>query len=76
MFEYSSDHPNEVWVKYSLSGNDEWEKFVIEKKYSGPPSLPSEKLYSGTLSLNLNKVDDLKKVVYKFVPREVNRLLR
>ena len=70
MFEYSSDHPNEVWVKYSLSGNDEWGKFVIEKKRSGPPSLPSEKLYSGTLSLNPNKVDDLKKVVYKFVPRE------
>lgn len=31
VFEYSYDHPNEVWLKYSLDSSDAWEKYAIEK---------------------------------------------
>jgi hypothetical protein len=31
VFEFSQNHPNEVWVKYSLNEQDQWHKFVIEE---------------------------------------------
>ena len=34
VFEYSQSHSNEVWVKYSLSPEDSWDKFAVEKKRS------------------------------------------
>ena len=33
-------------------------------------SSPSELIYTNILPLNTNEVDDLKKIVYKFVPQE------
>ena len=57
-------------MKYLLSPEDSWHKFAVEKKRSPGPSFPVEPVYSGTLAMNPNKVDDLKKIVYKFVPRE------
>ena len=73
VFEYSQIHENEVWVKYSLTHTDEWHKFIIEKKKSPGPSFPTVPAYSGVLSINPNKIDDLKKIVYKFVPREFRK---
>ncbi len=70
VFEYSINHPNELWVKYSLATGSTWHKFVIEKKNSPVPSLPVQPVYSSILPINPNKVDDLKRIVYKFVPRE------
>ena len=70
IFEYSHDHPNQVWVKYSLTDQDEWHKFTIEKKRSAGPTFPTEPAYSHLLPLSSEKVDDVKKVVYKYVPRE------
>ena len=70
VFEYALSHQNEVWVKYSLAAADEWHRFIVEKKKSPGPSFPIAPCYSGILPINPNKVDDLKKIVYKFVPRE------
>ena len=70
IFEYSYDHPTQVWVKYSLTDQDEWHKFTIEKKRSTGPTFPTEPAYSQLLPLSSEKVDDVKKVVYKYVPRE------
>ena len=67
VFKYSVSHKDEVLVKYSLSPADDWHKFIME---SPGPSFPEIPAYSGVLPLNQSKVDDLKKIVYKFVPRE------
>lgn len=69
LFEYSQDHPQEVWVKYSLCEEDEWHKFRIEKR-GACPTFPTELAYSALLPLTQEKVDDVKKLVYKYVPRE------
>ena len=66
-FEYSQDHPQEVWVKYSLREDDLWHKFTIEKR---GPTFPTELAYSSLLPLSQEKVDDIKKLVFKYVPRE------
>ena len=70
VFEYAQSHVNEVWVKYSLSANSDWHKFAIEKRKSPTLSLPFVPAYSSPLELSPNKIDNLKKVVYRFVPRE------
>ena len=69
LFEYSCEHPKEVWIKYSLF-EENWHKFALEKKGVPKVTFPSELAYSGPLMLNSAKVDDLKKIVYKFVPRD------
>ena len=61
IFEYSE---NEVWMKYSLTHTDKWHKLIIEKKKSPGHSFPTVPAYSGVLSINPNKIDDLKKIVY------------
>ena len=68
VFEYPQSHVNELWVKYSLSPNSVWHKFVIKVKKSVVLSLPSIPAYSSLLELSPNKMDDLNKVVYRFVP--------
>ena len=70
VFEYSHDHANEVWVKYSLNEEDAWHKFNIEKRACANPTLPTDLAYSGLLPLSPEKLDDIKKVVYKYVPHE------
>ena len=71
VLEYSSDHKNQAWIKYSLSAQEEWHKFTIEKRKSrGPLTFPTEPSYSELLPLSQAKVDDINKVVYKCVPRE------
>ena len=71
IFEYSSDHKNQDWIKYSLSAQEEWHKFTTEKRKSrGPLTFPTEPSYSELLPLSPARVDDIKKVVYKYVPRE------
>ena len=70
VFEYSSDHKEEVWIRYSLSPEAEWHKFPLEKKKVGEISFPTEPVYTEPLQIGSPKVDDLKKIVYKFVPRE------
>ena len=69
LFEYSCEHPKEVWIKYSLF-EENWHKFALEKKGAPKITFPSEPAYSAPLTLNSAKVDDLKKIVYKFVPRD------
>ena len=57
--------------KYSLSDEASWHKFALEKKsFSGGVTFPSEPAYPSTLEINSSKVDDLKKIVYRFIPRE------
>ena len=70
-FEYSTTHPDEVWIKYSFCADD-WHKFSLCKRGISAESLtfPSEPAYPTLPLLNSAKVDDLKKIVYKFVPRE------
>lgn len=60
MFEYARDHPTEVWVKYSLSVDDEWHRFSIEKRRSSGPTLPTQPVTTDIVPLNPKKVDDLK----------------
>ena len=31
MFEYSHEHPDEVWIKYSYSDVEDWSRFSIQK---------------------------------------------
>ena len=74
IFEYSSDHKNQDWIKYSLSAQEEWHKFTTEKRESrGPLTFPTEPSYSELLPLSPARVDDIKKVVYKYVPREFHQ---
>ena len=70
VFEYSHDHANEVWVKYSLNEEDAWHKFNIEKRACANLTLPTDLAYSGLLPLSPEKLDDIKNVVYKYVPHE------
>ena len=74
VFEYSSDHKEEVWIRYSLSPEAEWHKFPLEKKKVREISFPTEPVYTEPLQICSPKVDDLKKIVYKFVPREFRNL--
>ena len=71
LFEYSHSHPKEVWIKYSLMEND-WHKFPLEKKGVSKDNITfsSTPAYQGGVAIDSAKVDDLKKIVYKFVPRE------
>lgn len=71
LFEYSHSHPKEVWIKYSLMEND-WHKFPLEKKGISKDNITfsSTLAYQGGVAIDSAKVDDLKKIVYKFVPRE------
>lgn len=69
LFEYSSEHPKEVWIKYSLFEKN-WHKFALGKKGAPKITFPSEPANSAPVMLNSAKVDDLKKIVYKFVPRD------
>ena len=59
LFEYSREHSFEVWAKYSLCQGDQWCKATIEKRKIPAISFPTSPLYSGTLSINPNKVEDL-----------------
>ena len=70
VFEYSVDHPSELWVKYSLNENDTWHKFSIMKKGSSYVSFPIEPAYLSPLPISPEKVHDIKKLVYKYVPHE------
>ena len=67
MLGYLSILINEVWAKYY----DQWHTFSLDKKtVKKPLSFPSYPTYRGILQLSQPKVDDLKKIVYKYVPRE------
>ena len=67
LFEYSQDHPQKVWIKYSISEDDSWHKFNIHKKRSPCPTFPTELAY---LPLSQEKIDDVKKLVFKYVPHK------
>lgn len=66
IFEYSCDHPNEVWVAYSLTDLD-WHKFAIEKRSSTGPTFPTEPAHTELVPLSSEKIDDVKKLVYKYI---------
>lgn len=75
VFEYSEEHIDEVWAKYYDDVQDEWHKFTVEKKKTKKTSstilsLLSEPSSHGILPLTQSKVDDLKKIIFKYVPRE------
>ena len=71
LFEYSSDHKEEVWILYSSSPEIEWHKFPLEKKKAGEIAFPTEPAYTVPLPISAPKVDDLKKIAYRFIPREL-----
>ena len=65
---YSADHIFEVWVKYTVSEEEQWSKFLLLKACASaslPP--PSSTKY---IPIKPNKVDDIKKIVEKYVPAE------
>ena len=59
-----------MWICYSLAPETECHKFPLQKKKGGDITFPTEPAYTAPLQINNPKVDDLKKIVYKFIPRE------
>ena len=51
---------------------NDWHKFPLEKKGVSKDNITfsSTPAYQGGVAINSAKVDDLKKIVYKFVPQE------
>ena len=59
------------WESLKYYDDDQWHTFSLDKKtVKKPLSFPSYPTYRGILQLSQPKVDDLKKIVYKYVPRE------
>ena len=69
IFDYSSEHPDELWVKYSTE-EDTWTKYKIEKKKNTPFTHPTEPKYVSPIPLKSTKVADIRKLVDKYVPAE------
>ena len=62
-------HPDEVWVRFSLSEDEPWKKLKIVRpgKTTTLQSIPRE-LYQGQVLLKTAKVRDLQKIAAQFVP--------
>jgi len=62
-------HPDEVWVRFSISEDEPWKKLKIvrPRQTTTGQSLPQE-LYQGQVLLKTAKVRDLKKIASKFLP--------
>ena len=71
IIDYSADHIWEVWVKYTVSKEEEWSKFSVPKAHASAslPS-PSSTKYNSDIVIKPNKVDDIKKIIEKYVPVE------
>ena len=64
------NHPNEVWVKYSLNKQDPCHKFIIEKQSTSHSVLPAQAAYNTQLSIAQEKLDDIKEIAYKYINRK------
>ena len=67
MFEYSHEHPDEVWIKYSYSDVEDWSRFTIQKPRS-TITFPTQPITITPIPIKNTKLADLKKVVDKYVP--------
>ena len=67
MFEYSHEHPDEVWIKYSYSDVEDWSRFSIQKPRS-TITFPTQPITITPIPIKNTKLADLKKVVDKYVP--------
>ena len=61
-------HPDEVWVRFSLSEDEPRKKLkIVQPRQTTHKSIPQE-LYQGQIFLKPAKVRDLKKIASQFVP--------
>ena len=69
MFEYSHEHPDEVWIKYSYSDVEDWSRFSIQKLRS-TITFPTQPIRITPIPIKNAKLADFKKVVdkYMYVP--------
>lgn len=69
VLDYSSDHPEELWVKYSTQ-DETWTKYKILRGKQINITLPTEFKYHAPLPLKPSKVEDINNLVKKYVPTE------
>ena len=69
LLDYSSQHADEVWVKYG-EPDEEWSKFKLEKRRIIVTTLPTGQKHSGLLPVKQTKVNDIRKLVDKYVPSQ------
>ena len=71
VLDYSTEHVDEVWVKYTSSDKEEWSKFR-PLKASAVPHLPAIDMvkYAQKIPVKANKVADIMKIVEKYVPEQ------
>ena len=61
MLEYSHEHPDEVWIKYSYSDVEDWSKFSIQKPRS-TITFPTQPIRTTPpIPIKTSKLADLKK---------------
>ena len=65
IFDYSSSHPSEVWVKYG-SEDELWTRFGVLKK--NVLTLPSAPKHASPIPIKEAKLKDVKSLVEKYVP--------
>ena len=71
VLDYSQDHVSEVWVKYSVSDEEEWRKFSILKRVL--VLTPSDQAkYDDYIAVASKKYADINKIVDQYVPEEFN----
>ena len=58
-----------MWVKYGAE-DETWSKFELEKRRVPVRSLPTVQKYSSPLPVKQSKVNDVRKLVMKYVPPE------
>ena len=73
VLDYSSQHVTEVWVKYGSGEEEPWSKFEVEKRRTHIESLPTTQKYHSLLSVKQSKINDVRKLVDKYVPQEFHR---
>ena len=70
ILDYSKEHVNEVWAKYSMKESDSRENFVVEKCSVKRIAFPQAPAYTAFHPLKPAKIADLRKIVNNFVPEE------
>ena len=70
VFEYSVNHQDEVWVKYSYTDDSQWSKFpILKPRAPSVLTLPVTPMYLQPIPLKSAKVADLQKLL-KYIPQE------
>ena len=61
-------HPDEVWLRYSLSTSEPWKKVKYRKKNAPAAELPDQLYFDEPLPLKKAKVKDLQATATRFLP--------